>query len=165
MGRLVALYASTGKNADLAKSCAEIAQNVGHEAQLIDICGLDFPLYTPEVEEATEHIDGLAELMDTLSASDGWIVCAPEYNGSMPPVLNNMIAWLSREGDDFRRLFRFRRVALATVSGGGGQTCITAMRLQFAHLGCTVLGRTLVVNKHRPKNSASITEIIEELMS
>ena len=96
MGRLVALYASTGKNADLAKSCAEIAQNVGHEAQLIDICGLDFPLYTPEVEEATEHIDGLAELMDSLSASDGWIVCAPEYNGSMPPVLNKTVKLAKR---------------------------------------------------------------------
>jgi len=165
MGRLVALYASTGKNADLAKSCAEIAQKLGHETQLVDVCGLDFPLYTPEVEEANEHIYGLVELMETLSASDGWVVCAPEYNGSMPPVLNNMIAWLSREGDDFRKLFRFRRVALATVSGGGGQTCITAMRLQFAHLGCTVLGRTLVINKHRPKNQTSIQVVIEELMS
>ena len=165
MGRLVALYASTGKNAGLAKSCVELALELGHEADIVDICGLDFPLYTPEAEAANEQIHGLMELMGTLSASDGWIVCAPEYNGSMPPVLNNMIAWLSRQGDDFRKLFRFRRVALATVSGGGGQTCITAMRLQFAHLGCTALGRTLIINKHRPKNQASIQEIIEELMS
>jgi len=165
MGRLVALHASTGKNADLAKSCAELALELGHEADIVDICGLDFPLYTPETEAANEQIHGLMELMDALSASDGWIVCAPEYNGSMPPVLNNMIAWLSRQGDDFRKLFRLRRVALATVSGGGGQTCITAMRLQVAHLGCTVLGRTLIINKHRPKNQASIQKVIEELMS
>ncbi len=165
MGKIVAMFASTGKNADLAKSFAELADNEGHETTLLDICGLELPMYTPAADDAHQEIQGLKALMNTLDDSDGWIVCAPEYNGSIPPVLNNMIAWLSREGDDFRRLFRFRRVALASVSGGGGQTCIVAMRLQFAHLGCTVLGRSLIVNKNRPKNPDSILEIIRELMS
>lgn len=165
MGRIVAMYASTGKNAELARSIAEIAQREGHETILLDICGLNLPMYTPEADDAIAEIEGLKAVMKLLHDCDGWFVCAPEYNGSIPPVLSNMIAWLSREGDDFRALFRFRRVALASVSGGGGQTCIVAMRLQFAHLGCTVLGRSLVINKHRPKNSDSILELIRELMS
>ena len=48
---------------------------------------------------------------------------------------------MSREGDDFRRLFRDRTVALGTHSGGGGQHVIMAMRMQFSFLGCIVLGR------------------------
>ena len=31
-----------------------------------------------------------------------WVICAPEYNGSIPPVFTSTLAWLSVQGDDFR---------------------------------------------------------------
>ena len=33
------------------------------------------------------------------------MICAPEYNGSIPPILSNFIAWLSISGADFRNFF------------------------------------------------------------
>ena len=47
-----------------------------------------------------------------------WVICAPEYNGSIPPILSNFIAWLSISGDDFRNLFNGQPIAIATFSGG-----------------------------------------------
>ena len=165
MGRLIAMFASTGKNAKLAETICQQAIDMGHEAETLDLCALDLPIYTPETEAEIGSLPAIQSSMNMLSKGDGWIVCAPEYNGLMPPVLNNFIAWLSREGDDFRSLFRFRRIALATVSGGGGQTCIVGMRLQFAHLGSTVLGRSIIINKNRPQHADSIDAVIEELMN
>ena len=98
-----------------------------------------------------------------LEGGDAWFVFAPEYNGSYPPVLNNAIAWLSRDGDDFRRIFRDRIVALGTHSGGGGPHVIMAMRMQFSFLGCIVIGRSLVTNKKKKANPDTIRAIISSM--
>ena len=92
------------------------------------------------------------------------MVCTPEYNGSIPPVLTSAIAWLSVQGDDFRTLFNGRPVAMATHSGGGGYTVLTALRLQLAHLGAHVVGRQLVSNKSQPAKDASISDLIVRLL-
>ena len=49
-------------------------------------------------------------------------------------VLTSAIAWLSVQGSDFRALFNGRPVVIATHSGSGGHTVLTALRLQLAHL-------------------------------
>ena len=68
-----------------------------------------------------------------------------------------------QEGDDFRRLFRDRTVALGTHSGGGGQHVIMAMRMQFSFLGCNVVGRSLVTNRNKPANPESIDAILRSM--
>ena len=95
--------------------------------------------------------------------SEAWRKCTPEYNGSIPPVLTSAIAWLSVQGDDFRALFNGRPVAIATHSGGGGHTVLTALRLQLAHLGAHVVGRQLVSNKNLPAKDDSIADLISRL--
>ena len=150
MARLVFIQASDGNNAALAKEVEAYAVEMGHEVEHVSLNAYDFPVYTVAREKATPVLEGLEDLKTVLEDGDAWFVFAPEYNGSYPPVLNNAIAWLSRDGDDFRRLFRDRTVALGTHSGGGGQHVIMAMRMQFSFLGCVVLGRSLVTNKKNP---------------
>jgi len=41
---------------------------------------------------------------------------------------------------------------------------VMAMRMQFAYLGCNVIGRSLVVNKHKPVNPDSIRDVLSSLM-
>ena len=88
-------------------------------------------------------LDGLT-LKKQLEAGDAWFVFAPEYNGSYPPVLNNAIAWLSREGDDFRRLFQrppcgprhaFRRRWTARHHGHAHAILVPWMRRGWAVAG------------------------------
>jgi chromate reductase len=91
------------------------------------------------------------------------VICAPEYNGSIPPVLTSAIAWLSVQGDDFRALFNGRPVAIATHSGGGGHTLMAALRLQLAHLGAHVVGRQLVSNASQGASDATINDLLQRL--
>jgi hypothetical protein len=54
-------------------------------------------------------------------------------------------------------------VVIATHSGGGGYTVLTALRLQLAHLGAHVVGRQLVSNKNQPAKDDSIADLISRL--
>ena len=139
------------------------AIDLGHTVEHVSLNACDFPVYTVKREKETGVLPGLSDLMATLDRGDAWFVFAPEYNGSYPPVLNNAIAWLSRDGDDFRRLFRDRTVALGTHSGGGGQHVIMAMRMQFSFLGCVVIGRSLVTNKKKSANPETIEAMLKSM--
>ena len=163
MAHLVFIHASDGNNADLARLVEKRAQTLGHTVEHVSLNAYDFPVYTVKREQATPTLDGISDLIARLEQGAAWFVFAPEYNGSMPPVLNNAIAWLSREGDDFRRLFRDRTVGLATHSGGGGPHVVMAMRQQFSYLGCNVIGRSLVVNRNKPANPETIDAMLASM--
>jgi NAD(P)H-dependent FMN reductase len=129
---------------------------------VLDLTSVALPLFTPRAQAAGTP-PALADLEARLSAHPRWVICAPEYNGSIPPVLTSAIAWLSVQGDDFRALFNGRPVAIATHSGGGGHTVMTALRLQLAHLGAHVVGRQLVSNSSHPAKDDSIADLITRL--
>ena len=92
------------------------------------------------------------------------MICAPEYNGSIPPILSNFIAWLSISGDDFRNLFNGQPIAIATFSGGIGLELLTSLRIQLVHLGSQVLGRQLLSSYSKPIDKKTIEDIIQRLM-
>jgi NAD(P)H-dependent FMN reductase len=165
MAHLIVIAASSGNNLNLANRFFEQAKIMGQDVELLDLCGLELPLYTPNTEKNLGKLEGIQSIADRLSNSKGWIVCSPEYNGSLPPVLNNLIAWLSVQDDDFRSCFNGRKVALATHSGGGGAHVIMAMRMQFSYLGCNVVGRSLTSNKNKTANPETIKMLIEEIVN
>lgn len=159
---LLVIAASNGENLRLAERFAAAAQAQGLSAAVLDLTAVELPLFTPRtMGQGTPP--GLDALHRRLETAPRWVICAPEYNGSIPPVLSNAIAWLSVQGDDFRSLFNGRPVAIATHSGGGGHTLMAALRLQLAHLGAHVVGRQLVSNAHQPAKDASISDLLTRL--
>ena len=140
------------------------AESMQHTVEVLDLCSLGIPLYTPETEEKFKGLEAIQKCMDSILSCDGLIVCAPEYNGLMPPVLNNLIAWVSIQSTNFRLLFNKRNVGLATVSGGGGQQVILSMRMQFSYLGSNVLGRSITLNKNKTLNPESVNEMIKGVL-
>jgi chromate reductase len=92
------------------------------------------------------------------------VICAPEYNGSIPPSLTSAIAWLSVQGDDFRTLFNGRPIAMATFSGGGGMALLHALRIQLTHLGAEVVGRQLLSNYAKPAKDDSLQDLLQRLI-
>jgi NAD(P)H-dependent FMN reductase len=59
--------------------------------------GLDqLPFYTPEIDLEHDVPAAAQRLRDHVSASDRVLAVTPEFNGTMPAVLNNAIDWLSR---------------------------------------------------------------------
>ena len=160
--QLLVLAASNGENLALAERFASAGQTRGFEAQVLDLTALELPLYSPRAQQAgmPEALNGLNQ---RLAASTHWVICAPEYNGSIPPVLTSAIAWLSVQGSDFRALFNCRPVVIATHSGSGGANVLTALRLQLAYLGAHVVGRQLLSNKNAPAKDESIDDLIGRL--
>jgi NAD(P)H-dependent FMN reductase len=164
MANLLILAASTGKNLDLARQIADLAVQQNHEVDIMDLCEIDLPMYTPENEKELGDLSQINQCMERILSSQGLIVCAPEYNGSVPPVLNNLIAWVSVQSTDFRKLFNKRTVGLATVSGGGGHHVVMSMRMQFSYFGLNVLGCLIVVNKTKTLNQSSIIVMLEGVL-
>ena len=163
---MLILSASNGKNLELARQVAKSAESIAPGAsastELIDLVELGLPLFTP-VQQSIGAGEGLGVLAAALRHHRRLWVCAPEYNGSLPPTLVNAIAWLSTSTDDFRSLFQGIPVALASHSGGSGQKVLSAMRLQFAHLGAVVIGRELQSTPPKAANPESITAMLAEL--
>ena len=159
---LLVIAASNGENLRLAERFAVQARRQGLHTELLDLTALALPLFTPR-SQAAGAPPALAELDQQLRAAPRWVICAPEYNGSIPPVLTSAIAWLSVQGNDFRSLFNGRPVAIATHSGGGGYAVLAALRLQLAHLGAHVVGRQLVSNASQPAKDDSIADLIHRL--
>jgi NAD(P)H-dependent FMN reductase len=160
---LLVIAASNGENLKLADRFAAEASQQGQRAQVLDLTALALPLFTPRAQ-ADRPPAALSGLEEQLRDSPRWVICTPEYNGSIPPVLTSAIAWLSVQGSDFRSLFNGRPVVIATHSGGGGTTVLVALRLQLAHLGAVVVGRQLVSNSTTPAKDASISDLISRLI-
>jgi NAD(P)H-dependent FMN reductase len=162
MTDLLVIAASNGKNLLLAERFAAAGRAQGFSSEVLDLTAVALPLFTPRALAAGTP-DALAGLQAQLSAAPRWLICAPEYNGSIPPVLTSAIAWLSVQGDDFRALFNSRPIAIASHSGGGGHTLMVALRLQLAHLGAQVVGRQLVSTAANPAKDESIADLVLRL--
>ena len=164
MADVLVLAASNGENLKLAERFAATARSQGRSAEVLDLTAVDLPLFTPRAQEQGTPA-ALEALQQKLMETPRWVICAPEYNGSIPPVLTSAIAWLSVQGSDFRALFNGRPVVIATHSGGGGTTVMTALRLQLAHLGAHVVGRQLVSNANHPAKDDSIEDLLARLQT
>ena len=88
----------------------------------------------------------------------------PEYNGSIPPIVNNAIAWISGSTNYWRDAFNNKITLIATSSGGPGTKFITAMKSQFEYLGCIVMPRALSSNESNPLNIESTEKILKQFI-
>ena len=160
---VLVIAASSGENLKLAQRFVDQTRAQGSSADLLDLTRLGLPLFTPRVQEQGMP-EGVPELQNQLMEAPRWVICAPEYNGSIPPVLTNAIAWLSVQGDDFRALFNGRPIAMASFSGGGGMELLMSLRIQLTHLGAQVVGRQLLSNYAKPAKDDSISDLVRRLL-
>ena len=81
----------------LNRRIAEELRNRAPEGVVVDIVdGLaEVPFYNEELDGETAPAPALA-LRSAVASADRLLAVTPEYNGTMPAVLNNAIDWLSR---------------------------------------------------------------------
>jgi len=163
MSKIGIMVASSNYNLKLALRLQELAKEEGCEALLINLVELNLPLYSTLEEEKNGIPNAAKELAQLILSLNAFIVVAPEYNGVMPPVLNNAMAWTSRSTQSWRDAFNEKVVGLATHSGGGGAKGIQAMRILFQHLGANVLARELLTNYEKPLNEETARNMILQL--
>lgn len=95
----------------------------GHAVTQIDLAQLPLPIFAADEEAAAFPGNALA-LKRLLQAQDALLIAAPEYNGSLPPLLKNAIDWASRPTDGEAPMawvaFRGKPVAILSASPGTG---------------------------------------------
>ena len=161
---LLVIAASDGENLKLANRFVSLGQKIGCNPELLDLTSLELPLFTPIKHNQLGMPSTITSLHSQMVSNTYWVICAPEYNGSIPPVLTNAIAWLSVQESDFRSLFNGRPIGMASVSGGGCMELLISMRIQFTHLGAQVVGRQLASNSKNPAQDSSINDILNRLL-
>ena len=102
---LIIITASCGKNLELSEKFLEKSNELKLSSEILDLTTLDIQLYNPRIHSKENIPNEIKKLKIKLLEIERWVICAPEYNGSIPPILSNFIAWLSISGDDFRNLF------------------------------------------------------------
>ncbi|ABM71257.1 possible reductase [Prochlorococcus marinus str. MIT 9515] len=160
---LIIISASCGKNLELAQKFQEKSNELKINSEILDLTTFDIPLFNPRFHSKEDIPVEIIEIKEKLFTIEKWIICAPEYNGSIPPILSNLIAWLSVSGDDFRNLFNGQPIAIATFSGGVGLELLTTLRIQLVHLGSQVLGRQLLSSFSKPVDINTVEDIIKRL--
>ena len=165
MARFLMITATSGTNRELADVFAASATEKGHDAEIVDLAEMDLPMFTMARSKNPEEAPDISELLSAMELADAWVVIAPEYNGSIPPTLNNVIAWMSTSMDwqSFRTLCTGKPVGLATHSGGGGAHVIMAMRQQFSFIGADVIGRVCQSGRNKEANPETIDAMIDNL--
>jgi len=124
-------------NQKLAALAARVAAAHGAKVDLAAMHDFDVPAYDGDVETADGIPVGAKELQKRMLASDAMIIASPEYNGSMPGMLKNVIDWTSR----FRpQPFDGRHCLLLSASPSmvGGNRGLWALRMPLEHLGTRV---------------------------
>lgn len=122
------------------------------DVEITRIALSDYPL--PLMDEDLEREKGIPEnalkLARLFAAHDGFFIATPEYNGSIPPLLKNVIDWVSRvtrDGDRPLKAYPGKVVALASSSNGhfAGVRAISHLRAVLAHVGLQVVSEQVSV--------------------
>lgn len=97
----------------------------------LDLSDTHFPLLQERLDHTDSPPSGLEEWSHTLASADGLLIVAPEYKGSYPAALKNLLDYLPPQ------IFRYTPVAISTVSSGafGGATCLAQLRLLCSACG------------------------------
>lgn len=115
--------------------------------------------------------DAVVALRAAMTAADGLLVAAPEYNHSISGVLKNAIDWASRRPDG--PLDRKPTALLSAAGGSGGANAQAHLRDVLAHNRVQVLDRALQIPRawdhveagrlQTPEYRRTLTEIIDRL--
>lgn len=100
-----------------------ISENNIAQVEIIDLMEYEFPIFDERLRFQKTPTEKMMEFTDRINLSDGIIIVTPEYNGSIPASLKNVIDFLY---DEWHR----KPVAIATVSKGafGGSQALVALQ-------------------------------------
>lgn len=126
----------------LARWIVESINRRGDHAELIDAIAIDLPMLDRRFSDYApgEAPAEMAALAAKITAADGFVFVAGEYNGGMQPGLKNLT-------DHFLAQFHWRPAAIASYSAGpfAGVRSATDWRATLGTMGMVVTSTPLTV--------------------
>lgn len=133
--------AYSGKTADIAQK--ELAMQ-GAEVTRISLADYPLPFMDEDLEKEKGIPENAVKLARLFVAHDAILIATPEYNGSLPPLLKNVIDWISRVREDGGRPMRplpGKVVAICSSSAGhfAGIRSASHLRQILSHIQMDVI--------------------------
>src|ERR1051326_1883650 len=110
-------------NRKLALAAAAALRSAGVETTWADLKDYPMPLYDGDVEAVQGLPPSARAFKQLLMDHDAFVIASPEYNGSFPALLKNVIDWTSRAAQPGERpsaVFRGKTAAILSASPGSG---------------------------------------------
>src|ERR1700688_3920729 len=138
-------------NAKLAATIAVELAQAGAEITRISLADFPLPIYDGDRQTKSGVPKHAVNLKRMMSAHHGVLIVTPEYNSSVPPLVKNIIDWVSRVQDAQEtrgQVFRERPFAIAAASEGrlGGTRALAALRLIMSACHATVTPNQLALS-------------------
>ena len=160
--KILLVSATKGKNYKLAQDLKEIIDNkTSMDTAVINLESYCLPLYMSDIETENETASALSAEFEK---ADGFVFCAPEYNGGLPPILTNAFTWISVTTANWRDGFKDKYAVIATRSAGSGQRFLFAFRSQLEYMGTLVMPKTIVVTNAQSLNRKSAERTLQRLI-
>jgi NAD(P)H-dependent FMN reductase len=138
-------------NKKLVQVAAQGARQAGAEVTFIDFKDYPLPIYDGDIEAGEGFPDNVRRLRQLMLDHQGFLIASPEYNGSVSPLLKNVIDWCSRpvDGQDGLAPYRNKVVVLMSASPGGfgGLRALPHLRTVLSGIGAIVLPDQVAVPK------------------
>ena len=133
--------AYSGRTADIAQK--ELALQ-GAEVTRISLADYPLPIMDQDLEKEKGIPANALKLARMIAAHDAVLICTPEYNGSIPPLVKNTIDWVSRvHSDNGKPLKPYpgKVAAICSSSDGhfAGIRSANHLRAVLAHIGMEII--------------------------
>jgi NAD(P)H-dependent FMN reductase len=137
----------------LVEHAASGAEHAGAKVCRVALRDFELPIYDADSEREVGMPQGARALKEICTQAAGYLIAAPEYNGSLSAALKNALDWLSRPlpGSDETALsltaFRNKAAGILSASPGawGGVRGLAHVRQILSGMGVLVVAEQLAV--------------------
>ena len=130
-------------NKKVVKVAADGARETGAEVTVVDLRDYPMPIYDGDLEQHDGIPENAGKLRTLMNDHHGFLIASPEYNGSITPLLKNVLDWVSRPVPDGSNhtAYADKVVGLMSASPGflGGMRSLMHARWVLSKLGALVL--------------------------
>lgn len=128
-----------------ADAAMKMLASLGAEVTRISLADYPLPIMNQDLEKSEGIPENAMRLGRIIDMQDGLLIATPEYNASVPPLLKNMIDWVSRISRDANgkpfKPFNGKVAALCSSSNGkyGGVRALNHLRPICMNVGLEVV--------------------------
>jgi len=130
-------------NQKLLDFASQILTTLEIEVSPLSIAENLLPMFSQDILPTTEVASIVSKIGSQVVACDGVIISSPQINGSIPPILKNLVDWISshRENEGDAQVFKHKVICLMGAARGDG-TCLGGLAhlsAVFGHLGAVIV--------------------------
>ncbi|MDN3504505.1 MAG: NAD(P)H-dependent oxidoreductase [Rhabdochlamydiaceae bacterium] len=127
----------------LGKIIERICDEIHALPTYVELNDYPLPLLNQDEVKIGKFPENVMKFREQLSQNDMWVIVTPEYNGSIPAVLKNVLDWTSRPAsseDSMNSLYKMRPILIISASPGpfGGIRAGNHLRQILCAMGAQV---------------------------